>query len=89
MRVQFTHEFIKIYKKRFSNKVNSQKRFGERLRLFAEDRQNPLLQDHALGGKLLGNRAFSITGDIRVVYYVNEDTAYFVDIGTHNQVYGR
>jgi len=46
-----------------------------------------LLQDHLLMGKLEGYRAFSVTGDIRVVYYIHDQTAYFVDIGTHNQVY--
>lgn len=88
MKIEFTHGFIKIYKRRFSQKPNIQKRFDQRVRLFAADHQDPLLQNHALGGKLLGNRAFSISGDIRVVYYIYEDTAYFVDIGTHNQVYG-
>lgn len=89
MRVQFTHGFIKLFKKRFSHRPNFQKRFYERLRKFAKNSQDSVLKDHALSGKLLGHRAFSITGDIRVVYYIHKDTAYFVDVGTHNQVYGR
>lgn len=36
---------------------------------------------------MAGKRAFWITGDIRVVYRVRGDTVYFLDIGTHNQVY--
>ncbi len=89
MKVQFTHGFIKVFKKRFSHRPNFQKRFDERLKKFAENTQDPVLEDHALSGKLQGYKAFSITGDIRVVYYIHEDTAYFVDVGTHNQVYGR
>ena len=89
MKIEFTHEFIKIYKKRFSRKLNFQRRFDERIRLFADNHHAAVLKDHALGGKLLGHRAFSITGDIRVVYYVREEIAYFVDVGTHNQVYGK
>lgn len=89
MKVEFTHEFIKIYKKRFSHKLNVQKKFDERIRLFADDHKMATLKDHALGGKLLRHRAFSITGDVRVVYYIHDEIAYFVDIGTHNQVYGR
>lgn len=89
MKVEFTHAFIKIFKKRFSSKPSIQKKFDKRIRLFAENPDNPILLDHALSGKLLGHRAFSITGDIRVVYYIFEDIAYFVDIGTHNQVYGQ
>lgn len=89
MKVEFTHDFIKIYKKRYSHKINVQQKFDERLRLFVVNESDPVLKDHALGKKMLGKRAFSVTGDIRVVYYIYNNTAYFVDIGTHNQVYGR
>lgn len=84
MKIEFTHDFLKIFKKRFSSKSNIQKRFNERVRKFAENPDDPILIDHALSGKLEGNRAFSITGDIRVVYYIFEDTCYFIDIGTHS-----
>ncbi len=89
MKIEFTHKFIKIYKKRFSSKSSVQIKFNERTRKFAEDPDDPRLADHALGGKLQGHRAFSITGDVRVIYYIFKDTVYFVDIGTHNQVYGK
>lgn len=89
MKVEVTHDFIKIYKKRFSSKKNIQKRFDERVRRFSENPADSTLADHALSGRLQGHRAFSITGDIRVVYYIHKDTAYLIDIGTHNQVYGK
>ncbi len=87
MKVEFTRDFIKIFKKRFIGRISVQKRFEERLLLFSENSANPILKDHALGGKMKGFRAFSVSGDIRVVYYAHEGVAYFVDIGTHNQVY--
>lgn len=87
MKVEFSHGFIKIFKKRFSHLPNIQEKFNERTRLFAQNPQNPILEDHALSGKLEGHKAFSVTGNIRVVYYEFENIAYFVDIGTHNQVY--
>jgi len=87
MKVEFTHEFIKIFKKRFKHTANIQNKFDNRVKLFSENYQNPHLKDHQLTGKLQGFRSFSITGDIRVIYYKNDDTAYFVDIGTHNQMY--
>ncbi len=89
MKVEFTHEFVKIYKKRFSNKPNVKLRFEEKLRLFVVNENDPILKNHALGKKMLGKHAFSVTGDIRVVYYIHKNIAYFVDIGTHNQVYGK
>lgn len=87
MKVEFTHKFIKNYKRRISSQVNLDKRFETRLKLFNKEPNNPLLRDHALSGKLRGQRAFSVTGDIRVIYYIHNNIAYFVDIGTHNQVY--
>lgn len=87
MKVEFTHEFIKIYKKRFKHTAQMQKKFDNRVKLFSENYQNPQLKDYQLTGKLQGFRSFSITGDIRVIYYINDETVYFVDIGTHNQVY--
>lgn len=89
MKIEFTHDFIKIFKKRFSSRLNIQKKFDERARIFVENTNDTQLLDHALGGKLKGYRAFSVTGDIRVVYYIFKDTAYFTNIGTHNQVYGK
>lgn len=89
MKIEFTHKFIKIFKKRFSSKSKIHLKFDERVKKFAINPDDPILLDHELSGKLQGHRAFSITGDIRVVYYIFKDTAYFVDIGTHNQVYGK
>ncbi len=87
MKVEFTRAFIKAYKKRFGNDSEFRKRFEDRTRLFSENQKYPLLRDHGLIGKKTGLRAFSITGDVRVVYHIYEDVAYFDDIGTHNQVY--
>lgn len=89
MKVEFTHDFIKVYKKRFANKLNIQKRFKERTKKFSDNPRDIILKDHPLSGKMEGFRSFSITGDVRVVYYIHKETAYFIDIGTHNQVYGK
>lgn len=87
MNVILTHAFKKQYKKRILPHKTLDKRFEERYYLFRKDPSNPILRDHALTGTKKGYRAFSITGDIRVVYEVRDDIAYFLDIGTHNQVY--
>lgn len=89
MKVEFTHHFIKVYKKRFTNKLNIQKRFEERIKKFSDNPRDIILKDHPLSEKMEGFRSFSITGDVRVVYYIHKETAYFIDIGTHNQVYGK
>lgn len=87
MKIEFTNEFIKNHKRRFRNKIQFQKKFETRVRLFSQNPKNPIIRDHELKGDLKGKRSFWITGDIRVVYMIYRNTAYFIDIGTHNQVY--
>lgn len=87
MKTEATHNFLKKFKRRFSHQPKIREKFIERTKMFAENPQNPFLQDHPLKGKKIGLRAFSVSGDIRVVYYIYNNTAYFLDIGTHNQVY--
>lgn len=85
--IEFSKQFVKHYRKRIKQNKNLQKRFAKRLRLFKKDRQNPILRDHKLKGSKIGLRAFSITGDHRVVYKEFGNYILFLDIGTHNQVY--
>ncbi len=89
MNVYFTKAFKKAYAKRIQPHKNLATRFEERYDLFVENSSNEILKDHPLTGEFTSNRAFSITGDIRVVYYIHNNVAYFIDIGTHNQVYGK
>ena len=49
-------------------------------------RGNPI-NDHGLKGKKRMFRAWSVAGDVRVVYRETEDYYEFLDIGSHNQVY--
>ncbi|MEK7165777.1 MAG: type II toxin-antitoxin system YafQ family toxin [Patescibacteria group bacterium] len=87
MKVEFDEGFHKIFRKRFGHIPSIKKKFKERTILFAQNPRYPLLQNHALAGAKKMLRSFSITGDILVLYYVKGDTAHFIDIGTHNQVY--
>lgn len=87
MEIKYHKNFVKNFKKRFRDKENIRKRYKERLQLFKDNPRNPLLEDHSLKGRKLNYRSFSIAGDIRVVYIEIEGTIYFLDIGSHNQVY--
>ena len=87
MNIHFTKSFKKTYAKRIERNERLERSFDQRYDLFSENPANEILKDHALSGKLEGYRAFSITGDIRVVYHVLDGIAYFIDIGTHSQVY--
>lgn len=56
---------------------------------FSADPLHPILHNHPLSGRLQGLRAFSVTGDVRIIF--REENHYtivlFLDVGTHNQVY--
>lgn len=76
----FKKHFIKLHK-------NIQSRFEIRLKLFLNDRQNPLLNDHILHGKLKGSRSINISGDIRAIYEEKPEQFHFVAIGSHPKFY--
>ncbi len=87
MRIIYTATFKKHLKKRILHRRKLYQKFKKRVELFINSPDDPSLRDHKLKGAKKGLRAFSITGDIRVVYYKEGECIYFLDIGTHTQVY--
>lgn len=79
--------FKKNFKKRVLQNRKLTIQVQDRLKLFQANPANPLLKDHSLSGDMQGFRSFSITGDIRIVYFLQNNTIWLYDIGTHNQVY--
>jgi len=79
--------FEKNFRKRIAPNPKLLLQFEDRLELFLSGFRGYPLDDHSLSGKLIGKRAFSVAGDIRVIYEELEDSIIFIDIGTHNQVY--
>ena len=79
-------EIIKIQKKdkKLADRIEKQ------IALFEENPKHPSLRTHRLTGSLSNLRSISISMSIRMVYaLLNEDTALFVKIGTHDEVYRR
>lgn len=88
MKVRLHHLFEKSYKSRITSTKKLISQTEERITLFKIDPKNPLLKDHGLTGAKKKLRAFSVTGDIRIVYLpVSDKEVIFIDIGSHNQVY--
>ena len=78
----------KRFKKAFLRQPNKiQEKFIERMRLFVTDPFDQQLRNHALSGEYIGLRSIDITGDIRAVYELINETAVFITIGTHTQLY--
>ena len=88
MIIHYHSNFKKSFKKRVEFNNNLVNKYKERIKLFEIDKSNTLLKDHALTGLKKGQRAFWVTGDIRVIYIpFSSQEVTFVDIGSHNQVY--
>ncbi len=77
------------FNKQFSNQTKKIKsRFNERVNLFFEDMRHSSLNIHKLSGKYEGLWSFNVTGDIRVIFDLNQkDTVILVAIGTHSKLY--
>lgn len=85
LKALYHKDFKKDYKKL---PRNMRERFAERFLMFLKNPAEPSLRDHPLVGELSGKRAFSVSGDIRVVYlFLDDKTVFLLRIGTHNQVY--
>lgn len=84
---------IVLFHKTFAKKYvalprQMQKRVDERMALFIEDSNHPILHKHALKGERSGQWSFNITGDYRIVYEeLVEDTVRLLTIGTHSELY--
>lgn len=87
MEIKYYKQFARNLKLRIKPNPGLFDRYKERTRLFITDSANPILKDHGLKGEKEKFRAFSITGDIRVIYYQGKNYIYFIDIGTHEEVY--
>lgn len=57
------------------------------LRRFAADPLDPLLRTHKLKGDLEAYWAFRVDEDLRVLFRWDDDEAFLVNLGTHDQVY--
>ena len=88
MNIYFHQDYKKAYQRRISKNLKLRQKTLERIKLFQKNPDNPSLKDHPLKGARMGLRAFSITGDIRIVYLpVSKGKVIFLDVGSHNQVY--
>lgn len=85
LRIEFAPLFTK---QRKAAPVAIKQAFRETLELFAEDPHHPSLRNHALRGKFQDLRSIDITEDWRAVYREEGERFLFVDIGTHETLYG-
>jgi addiction module RelE/StbE family toxin len=86
MKIIYYKKFDKHFEKltfKLQNKVI------ETIELFQKNQFSPSLKNHPLKGSMVGKRAISVTGDMRIVFeeYDNYVLVVMLDVGTHNQIY--
>ena len=80
--------YHKIFLKDYKQLSPTQKEKLEKiLRQFFLDEFNPILNNHPLKGKYLGYRSINVTGDLRAIYKKINNTALFVTIDSHSNLY--
>jgi addiction module RelE/StbE family toxin len=85
MTIRYSKNFVKQLSKQ---PPNIQRAFYARLEIFADNPHEPLLRNHALSGKLKGFYSINVTGDVRALYEIVDDTIYIYQmIGSHSQLY--
>lgn len=87
MRIKYHKDFAKNYKKRIDRNPKQIAQFQKQPIKFVQNPKDPTLRDHKLVGVKNTFRAFSVTGDIRVVYKIDGREIWLYDVGSHNQVY--
>ena len=88
MKIRYSPGFYQRYKKL---DVRVCKSFDEKIKTFLKDPYDLQLDNHVLKKKWAGYRSIDITVDYRAIYeetHEEEDIiAYFVALGTHDELY--
>lgn len=84
MELNYSRSFKKDFKK-LSQKLKIQ--FSERMEIFKKDYFSKILNNHCVHYPFEGCRSINITGDVRALYETVDNTAIFVRIGTHSELY--
>jgi len=86
MQVRFSPDFDKHFSRRLT--ARQQIQVLDVIERFHDEPFHQDLRNHSLKGKWLGHRSISIGGDLRLHFQMLDNhTAYFVAIGTHEQLY--
>jgi mRNA-degrading endonuclease YafQ of YafQ-DinJ toxin-antitoxin module len=88
MKIELSSKFRKAYKKLAARKPEVAVIALEKILLFSQQPNNPILKFHKLQGEYNGQYSFSVEYDIRIIVdLVNPDEAILTMIGSHDEVY--
>lgn len=86
MQIEYSKKFIKEFKK---SPDNIKDFFKKKLGIFIKNKNDIILNNHCLSGKLKKYRSINITGDWRAIFreIKKENVVYFIAIGSHSKLY--
>ncbi|MBI2430999.1 MAG: type II toxin-antitoxin system mRNA interferase toxin, RelE/StbE family [Candidatus Levybacteria bacterium] len=88
MIIKYAPPFLNILKK---VNIRIRKRVKQQILVFSKNPYDPQLNNHELTREWKGFRSINITGDWRAIYtekrLEEENIAYFVALGTHDELY--
>ncbi len=88
MGIKLSQDVINALKKIRKKDKKLANRVEKQLSLFQNNPKHPSLRLHKLTGNFENRWSISITINVRMVYLkLEENVAYFIAIGTHDQVY--
>lgn len=90
-RLIYTHGYIRRAKRFFKRHPELLSQYEKTLRLLELNPSHPSLRLHRLGGKLDGLFSVSInmTYRLSLEFTIQEDKVVLVDVGSHDDIYGR
>lgn len=87
MAQKFKVVFSKIFKKAYQRlPPHLQKKFDEKLNYLLENPRHPSLQIHKIGSGSEGDRELYINMSYRAIFFFENNTYYFLNIGDHSIV---
>lgn len=88
MTVKYSPSFLKVFKKL---DVRIRKSFKQKILIFSKNPDDLQLNNHELKKEWLEHRSIDVDADYRAVYQEKnngeDSVAYFVVLGTHDQLY--
>lgn len=90
MKIEFSPDFQKELFRLKKKDPDLTSKIVKQLKIFIQNPRHPFLRTHKLSGNLDNFWSISITKSIRMIYQLNQSgSAYFIDLGTHDEVYGK
>lgn len=83
--------YHKNFKKHFGKlSIEAKEKFRQNIKIFAVDPFDCRLNNHALKGEFANCRSINVGGDLRAIYRrISNEYSFFIDIGTHHDLYGK